>query len=73
MGALIRDTQSHLEELRDRAAECALIRDLATDKRKRQLFTKLANRFAVMVADAERAMSQPVESDALPSTNSSFK
>jgi hypothetical protein len=36
------DYQAHLAKLREDAAECALIRDLATDKAKRELFDKLA-------------------------------
>ncbi len=38
----MRDMQSSLEKLRTDAAEAALIRVLATDRRKRELFTKLA-------------------------------
>ncbi len=38
----MQDMKAHLEKLRADAAECALIRDLATDPQKRALFTRLA-------------------------------
>ncbi|WP_187436160.1 hypothetical protein [Bradyrhizobium hipponense] len=39
----MKDMQAQLEKLRTDAAECALIRDLATDPQKRELFTRLAD------------------------------
>lgn len=39
----MKDMHAHLEKLRARIAECELIRDLATDKTKRDLFAKLAD------------------------------
>ena len=36
------DYRTQLEKLREDAAECALIRDLATDKAKWELFEQLA-------------------------------
>lgn len=39
----MQDMQAHLEKLRKDAAECALIRDLATDPRKRELFNDWPN------------------------------
>ncbi len=39
----MQDMKAHLEKLRADAAECALIRDLATDPQKRALFTRLAD------------------------------
>ncbi|WP_409363832.1 hypothetical protein [Bradyrhizobium liaoningense] len=38
----MKDMQAQLEKLRTDASECALIRDLATDPKKQDLFTKLA-------------------------------
>jgi hypothetical protein len=38
----MQDMQAQLEKLRRDAAECALIRDLATDPKKRDLFARLA-------------------------------
>jgi hypothetical protein len=48
--------QASLEKLRTDAAEAALIRDLATDRRKRELFTKLADHLAMLAAEVERAI-----------------
>lgn len=39
----MQDILARLEKLRTDAAECALIRDLATDPAKRALFDRLAN------------------------------
>ena len=38
----MKDYQAHLEKLRQDAAECARVRDLATDKAKREMFDRLA-------------------------------
>jgi hypothetical protein len=37
----MKDYQTHLEKLREDAAECALVRGLATDKAKREMFDGL--------------------------------
>jgi hypothetical protein len=50
------DYRTQLEKLRKDAAECALIRDLATDKAKRELFDKLADHLAVLADQVEAAM-----------------
>jgi hypothetical protein len=39
----VKDYQARIEKLRKDAAECALIRDLATDKAKREMFDRLAS------------------------------
>jgi hypothetical protein len=52
----MKDMQVHLEKLRLQIAECELIRDLATDKAKRELFKKLAEHFKVLAAEVERAI-----------------
>lgn len=52
----MKDYQAHLEKLRTDAAECALIRDLATDKAKRELFDRLANHLTVLAEHVELAM-----------------
>jgi hypothetical protein len=44
----MKDMQAQLDKLRADAAECALIRDLATDPTKRDLFTKLAEHYSVL-------------------------
>jgi hypothetical protein len=43
-------------ELRADAAECALIRDLATDPTKRELFTRLAVHLGTLALEVERAI-----------------
>jgi hypothetical protein len=42
--------------LRKDAAECALIRDLATDKAKREMFDRLASHLTVLADQVEMAM-----------------
>ncbi|MBR0750934.1 hypothetical protein JQ604_01975 [Bradyrhizobium jicamae] len=54
----MKDMQLHLEKLRADAAECALIRDLATDLKKRELFTRLADHLATMAAEVEKAIAE---------------
>jgi hypothetical protein len=50
------DYQIHLEDLRKRAAEAALIGDLTTVPQKRELFAKLAAHLAVLADEVQRAM-----------------
>jgi hypothetical protein len=58
----MKDMLASLEKLRTDAAEAALIHDLATDGHKRELFTKLAEHFAALAAEVERAIARgPVE------------
>jgi hypothetical protein len=52
----MKDMQAHLEKLRTDAADCALIRDLATDPQKRALFTRLADHLASLAAEVEAAI-----------------
>ena len=47
---------AQLEKLRREAAECELIRDLATDLKKRNLFDRLAAHLTVLASEVERAM-----------------
>lgn len=44
----MQDMLDRLEKLRTDAAECALIRDLATDKAKRTLFDRLASHLTIL-------------------------
>jgi hypothetical protein len=53
----MKDRQIQVEKLRMDAAECALIRDLATDPKKR-LFMCLADRLSRVAAVAERAVAE---------------
>ncbi len=50
------DMKVHLEKLRTDAAECALIRDLATDPAKRELFTRLADHLGTLAGEIEAAI-----------------
>ena len=50
------DMVAQLEKLRRDAAECGLIRDLATDPKKRELFDRLAAHLTVLASEVERAM-----------------
>jgi hypothetical protein len=52
----MQDMRVHLEKLRADAAECALIRDLATDIKKRELFTRLAEHLSVLASEVEAAI-----------------
>jgi hypothetical protein len=55
-GGAMKDYQAHLEKLRTDAAECALIRDLATDPAKRELFDRLAVHLSSLANHVEEAM-----------------
>ncbi|WP_258770042.1 hypothetical protein [Bradyrhizobium arachidis] len=55
-----------MEKLRTDAAECALIRDLATDPKKRDLFGRLADHLAVLASEVERAIGDTTGSDTAP-------
>src|SRR5438046_5633316 len=52
----MKDMLASLEKLRTDAAEAAPIRDLATESHKRELFTRLADHYATLAAEVERAM-----------------
>jgi hypothetical protein len=52
----MKDYQAHLEKLRKDADECALVRDLATDKAKREMFDRLARHLDQLADEVERAM-----------------
>jgi hypothetical protein len=50
--------KAQAEKLRANAAECALIRDLATDPKKRDLFSRLAGHLLTLAQEVERARSR---------------
>jgi hypothetical protein len=52
----MKDYLAQAEKLRKDAAECALIRDLATDKAKRDLFDRLCSHLTVLADQVEMAM-----------------
>jgi hypothetical protein len=62
----MKDMQAQLEKLRRDAAECALIRDLATDPKKRDLFARLAEHYTVLASEVERAIGESTESEMAP-------
>jgi hypothetical protein len=57
----MKDMLAQLEKLRTDAAECALIRDLATDPKKRELFARLADHLTVLASEVERAVADSVK------------
>ena len=54
----MQDMLAHLEMLRVQIAECEMIRDLATDPVKRELFRKLAEHYKVLADEVQRAIAE---------------
>jgi hypothetical protein len=54
----MKDMKASLEKLRADAAEAALIRELATDSHKREVFTRLADHLAMLAVEVERAIAK---------------
>ncbi|UWU65625.1 hypothetical protein ACNJYD_18825 [Bradyrhizobium sp. DASA03005] len=52
----MKDYLAQIEKLRKDAAECALIRDLATDPAKREVFDRLARHLTVLADQVEMAL-----------------
>ena len=52
----MRDYEAHVEKLRRDAAECALVRDLATDKAKRAIFDRLTTQLNSLADEVEQEM-----------------
>ena len=52
----MKDYQASIEKLRKDAAEAALIRDLATDTTKREMFDRLHQHLNRLADEVERAM-----------------
>jgi hypothetical protein len=52
------DMKAHLEKLHADAAECALIRDLATDPEKRALFARLADHLSSLASEVEAVIAR---------------
>jgi hypothetical protein len=57
----VKDFQASLEKLRADAAEAALIRDLATNVRKREMFDRLHRHLNRLAAEVEQAMNRQDE------------
>ena len=53
----MKDYRASIEKLRRDAAEAALIRDLATDPAKRQMFDRLNKHFNSLADEVENALS----------------
>jgi hypothetical protein len=56
MGNTMRDMLRHLDRLQEQVGECELIRDLATDKGKREIFANLAEHLKIGVEQIEKAL-----------------
>lgn len=54
----MKDYQAALEKLRRDAAEAALIRDLATDAAKREIFNRVCEHLNLLADEVERAAAQ---------------
>ena len=54
----MRDMRAQLEKLRTEAAECEMIANLATDKAKQELFTRLAEYYKVSASEVQRAIKE---------------
>jgi hypothetical protein len=54
----VKDMQQHLEKLRRQAAECEIIRDLATNPKKKELFARLAEHHKTLATQIERAITE---------------
>ncbi|MDI3564461.1 hypothetical protein [Bradyrhizobium sp. Arg816] len=52
----MKDFQASIEKLRKDAAEAALIRDLATDKVKREIYDRLNLHFSRLADEVEQAI-----------------
>jgi hypothetical protein len=54
--AAVKDYQASIEKLRKDAAEAALIRDLATNMTKREMFDRLHQHLTPLADEVEQAM-----------------
>ncbi len=59
----MKDMIAHWEKLQADAADCALIRDLATDKIKRELYTLLAEHLRTLALEVERVITAKANGD----------
>jgi hypothetical protein len=54
----MKDMQAQLEKLQTGASECALIASLATDKKKRDMFERLAEHYRILAAEVKGAIDE---------------
>lgn len=64
----MKDYQASIQKLRTDAADAALIRDLATDPIKREMFWRLHEHLSRLADEVERAMNSTDGSDISTST-----
>ena len=62
-GTTMKDYQASIEKLRSDAAEAALIRDLATDAAKREIFNRLHEHLGRLADEVERATKAAISVD----------
>jgi hypothetical protein len=55
----MKEMEVQLEKLLIEASECSLIAKLATNRNKRELFTKLAEHYTILAAEVRKAMGAP--------------
>ena len=54
----MKDLREHLEKLCVQIAECEIIRDLATDPKKRESFARLAEHHKMQINEIERSITE---------------
>ena len=59
-GIRMKDMLAHWKKLEADAAECALIRDLATDEAKLRLYTLLSEQLQTLASEVERVITAKV-------------
>ena len=52
----MKDMKDHLEKLQVQIVECEMVRDLATDPKKRELFARLAEHRKTLEGELQRAI-----------------
>jgi hypothetical protein len=62
----VKDYRASIEKLRTDAAEAALIRDLATDKTKREMYDKLHRHFNSLADEVEQAIKSSDKKEVRP-------
>ena len=68
----MKDYQASIQKLRADAAEAALVRDLATDPTKRDMFGRLHEHLSRLADEVERAMNDADGSDISNPTQSPY-
>jgi hypothetical protein len=56
----MKDMQAQLERLHLQIAECEIMRDLATNPEKRELFAMFAENFKILANQIEKAIADPL-------------